>query len=225
MRAVVFLVLLIFQGILLHAQDAELVLPSGHQRALSAALCSNDGKMVVTASADNSVSLWDLSTGRELRKLKWHMEAVNAIALSSNGKYLISGDQDGKAVLWNVNTGKVLQIISHESEPVTHLRIAPRTNFFVSATYYTFRHASYVRFFGLPTCNESKKFEFENEKVCDMQINEAKQSVFVLTSAGVLHAINGNTLEDSKTQFPVKGTVAVLNADASLAAYYSEAGQ
>lgn len=204
----------------LQAQDAELVLPSGHQRALTTAICSKDAKMVITASADHSVSIWDLNTSRELRKLKWHTESVTTVALSVNNKYLISGSDDGKAVLWNVNTGKVLQIISHESEPITHVRIAPRINFFVTATYSEFDHASYVRFFGLPNCNEARKFEWKDEKVCDVQINEAKQNIYVLTHTGVLHAIGGNTMEDVKTEFPVKATLAVLSEDASLTGFY-----
>jgi WD40 repeat protein len=45
----------------------------------------------VSGLADNSVRVWDASTGAELKELKGHTDWVNSVAFSSDGTQIVSG--------------------------------------------------------------------------------------------------------------------------------------
>ena len=49
---------------------------------------SPDGNYIGTANWDNTAWLWDIESGRELKRLKGHERFVSAIAFSPDGKRL-----------------------------------------------------------------------------------------------------------------------------------------
>jgi WD40 repeat protein len=69
-----------------------------------------DGKTLATGGWDEAVRLWDLQTGKELRRLEGHTGGmVAAVRFSPDGKYLASrGGNDGLVLLWDVQSGQVL---------------------------------------------------------------------------------------------------------------------
>jgi WD40 repeat protein len=50
--------------------------------------------------------LWDMSTGRLVRKFSGHTGSVVAIALAPDGKRFASSDEEGAVRLWDLDTGK-----------------------------------------------------------------------------------------------------------------------
>ena len=77
----------------------SVVLAGGHSAALSSARFSPDGLRVVTASADNSVRVWDAAQGRELATLYRHADAVNSAQFDASGEAILSLSHDGTAML------------------------------------------------------------------------------------------------------------------------------
>src|SRR5262249_43637344 len=80
-----------------------------------------------------TIRLWDVNTGKELKKLVGHKNAVAQVAFSPDGKLLASvprefraaKDQDGAARLWDVATGKeVARLEGHDNE-ATCLAFSP----------------------------------------------------------------------------------------------------
>ncbi len=53
-----------------------------------------DGHLLISASDDNSLKVWDLVTGEEIFILIGHTKAINAIAITSDSKYIISASND-----------------------------------------------------------------------------------------------------------------------------------
>jgi WD40 repeat protein len=81
-----------------------------HEQAIAAGVFTPDGKSVITAGSD-AVRLWDLTTGREIRRLLSGLkEPVQALALSPDDKLLaLATHRNGKVPLVEVATGKVLR--------------------------------------------------------------------------------------------------------------------
>jgi WD40 repeat protein len=63
------------------------------------------GHRLVTASADETVRLWDAASGQELHSLRGHAGPVRGVALDPSGRYLVSGGADGMVKVWDVAAG------------------------------------------------------------------------------------------------------------------------
>jgi WD40 repeat protein len=69
-----------------------------------------DGKTVASGGWDDTVRLWDVQTGKELRKLDAHKAMVGRVVFSADGRILASrGALDGTVRLWEPVTGTQLQ--------------------------------------------------------------------------------------------------------------------
>jgi WD40 repeat protein len=61
-----------------------------------------DGKVLATGNGNDTVSLWDMATGRVKTTLRWHKGGVKSVAFSSDGVLLATGDNEDEAALWSV---------------------------------------------------------------------------------------------------------------------------
>ena len=66
---------------------------------------SSDGKALVSGNSDNSVTLWDLHTGRDVRTFQGHVAVVTGVALTPDGRRLASASYDNTVRIWDVGSG------------------------------------------------------------------------------------------------------------------------
>jgi WD40 repeat protein len=92
-----------------------------HERAIEAIAFSPDGKTVATGHSPIA-RLWDVATGKELRRLRgFH---GRGLAFFPDGKTLAGGgDRDVK--LWDVATGEVVRLYRGPKCPITALALSP----------------------------------------------------------------------------------------------------
>jgi len=97
----------------------ETVIQRGHRAAVKSVAYSPDGKYIATGSRDNSVKLWEVATGRELRTFLGHLSTVNAIDFDPTGKLMATGSSDKQIIIWEVVTGSEMLRISGHQKSVT----------------------------------------------------------------------------------------------------------
>jgi RNA polymerase sigma factor (sigma-70 family) len=83
-----------------------------------------DGKALAGAAFDG-IFLWDVATGKELRKLAGNKGWTCSLGFAADGKTLASGGDDKAIRLWDPATGNELRHIEGHEERVWSLAFAP----------------------------------------------------------------------------------------------------
>lgn len=96
-----------------HSVSAVRFIPSG------AAGAPASGNLLVSASRDMTLRIWDISTGYCVKTLRGHIEWVRDVCPSIDGHYLLSCGKDQTARLWDISipTPEVkVTFVGHEHE-------------------------------------------------------------------------------------------------------------
>ncbi|MDJ0508904.1 MAG: TIR domain-containing protein [Crocosphaera sp.] len=104
----------------------------GHQNTIEGVAISPDSQMIISASRDNTLKLWDLK-GQLLTTLRGHHSEVEGVALSSNGKMIASASRDGTIKLWD-NKGKLITTLNGHAAEVYAVEFSPDDKMLVSAS-------------------------------------------------------------------------------------------
>jgi WD40 repeat protein/tRNA A-37 threonylcarbamoyl transferase component Bud32 len=78
----------------------------GHTNWIVSAALSPDGRRMATASHDNTVRVWDVSTGDVLWSPAPFSKPAYAVAFSPDGRRIICGTQAGAVSVWNMDDGR-----------------------------------------------------------------------------------------------------------------------
>jgi len=97
----------------------------GHSGPIESVAFSRDEKLLASGSRDNTIKLWDVEAGRELKTLSGHIGWVTALAFSPDGKQLVSGSRDNTIRLWDVASGKALNTFTGHSGSVEWVAFSP----------------------------------------------------------------------------------------------------
>src|ERR1035438_8760484 len=79
----------------------QLVVQSSRSPVNAVAISSN-GRLALTAGYDNAAGLWDLRSGRVLRRFEGHSSRLTSVAFSPDGQIAVTGSWDQTARLWDV---------------------------------------------------------------------------------------------------------------------------
>jgi hypothetical protein len=106
-----------------------------HENMIISAVFAPDGKTVATGGWDKVLRLWEVATGKELRRFTGHQGAVYSVAFSPDGSLLVSGGQDKSVRLWETATGKQRRLLQGHEGGVTRICFLPDGKRLASASY------------------------------------------------------------------------------------------
>ena len=138
-----FTVALLFGGqACVSAQEQKLpvlVIDSGHTGWVRGLAFSADGHTLASCSDDNSVKLWDVTSGHELKTFLGHRTLVNGVAFSPDSKTLASvsghdprlrpAPSSGTLKVWDAKSGRELRTVVFDNKFLTCVAYSPDGNF------------------------------------------------------------------------------------------------
>lgn len=100
----------------------------GLRDALTHAEFSRDGRLVITASFDESAggAVWDARTGKRLYTLGGHEEVVRRVKISPDSRRFLTASHDKTARLWN-SDGKLIATLAGHDETLTTAAFSPNS--------------------------------------------------------------------------------------------------
>lgn len=104
---------------------ARLEIQLGHGVGVNAAVFASNGQFVLTAGKDGTALLWEVATGRMLRRFEGHDGGVNSATFSFDGKFVLTASDDRTARLWDATTGRTLRRFEGHAREVTSVTISP----------------------------------------------------------------------------------------------------
>lgn len=153
----------------------ELVLQRGHSLGVNCVAFAPDGSWLASGGSDNSILIWQVPSGRQLRALTGHSGYIRSVAISSNGQWLASGSNDRTVKVWNVATGREIFTLTGHTGSIEALAFSPGGQWLASGS-----ADRVIKIWDLTTGNELKT------------LNKHTAAVSVLTFSG-----NGEFLASS----------------------------
>jgi platelet-activating factor acetylhydrolase IB subunit alpha len=106
-----------------HSVSAVRFIPSG------AAGNPASGNLLVSASRDKTLKVWDVTTGFCLKTIRGHAEWVRDVAPSIDGRWLLSAGHDRTARLWDANTSEQKAIFLGHEHFIECVALAPPASY------------------------------------------------------------------------------------------------
>ena len=129
------------------------IIIADHIDAVLSASFSPDGKRIVSASADNTLRIWDVATGKPIGSPMYgHTDYVRFASFSPNGKHIVSASDDKTLRLWDATTGKSLGVpLTGHSGWVLSAVFSPNGKRIVSAS-----KDKTIRIWDLPSVDDNR---------------------------------------------------------------------
>ena len=92
-----------------HSVSSVRFIPSGAAGSLSS------GNLLVSASRDKTLRIWDSTTGYCVKTIRGHVDWIRSVAPSFDGRWLLSAGNDQTARLWDASSGETkATLLGHE---------------------------------------------------------------------------------------------------------------
>ena len=86
---------------------AEVHTLQGHTHSVTSAVYSPNGRHIVSGSCDNTIRVWNATTGQCVAgPFEGHTYDVNSVAYSPDGRHIVSCSEDNTIRVWNATTGQ-----------------------------------------------------------------------------------------------------------------------
>jgi len=102
----------------------------GHADRVVSVDFSPDGRYMVTGSFDNTVKLWDISLGKEIRTFYGLPDVVSTLTCDFENNLLVASDLSDMVKIWNLATGE--EIATYSESMVLHIALSDDIKFMLT---------------------------------------------------------------------------------------------
>lgn len=107
-----------------HYQNSGTI--NGHTDSVHSARFNDDGTLLVSASSDRTIRVWDVNTLKEIYSLKGHTSAVNSAVFSPDGRHIASASSDKTIRIWDTHSKTcVKKLAGYHDVPIKSVLYSP----------------------------------------------------------------------------------------------------
>ena len=107
---------------------------TGHTDWVYGSAISPDGRLLVSASGDHTLKIWQTDSGQELRTLTGHSGGVNGCVFSPDGRLIASASDDHTLKVWETESGQEVRTLTGHTNWVYDCAFSPDGRLIVSAS-------------------------------------------------------------------------------------------
>ncbi len=89
-------------------KSIETILQKGHTKYMTCYDFSPNGKFLISGSLDNSLILWNVNTGKQIRSFAGHTENLRNVVFSPDGRSILTASKDMTAKIYSIHNGALL---------------------------------------------------------------------------------------------------------------------
>jgi WD40 repeat protein len=97
----------------------------GHSASVKSVSFSPDKSLLASGSADNTIRIWDVATGKTLHIFQGHTAPINSVSFSPDGQRLASGSTDNTIRIWDIDKEHTIRILQGHTAPINSVSFSP----------------------------------------------------------------------------------------------------
>jgi len=106
----------------------------GHRDRVTATAVSEHQRILISGSWDDTVKVWNLTDGTELKTLFGHEDSVLCVALNTRGDLIASAGWDDTIIIWDLESGRKLHALEGHKAAISAVAFSKDGNWIASGS-------------------------------------------------------------------------------------------